>query len=300
MQSRSSGFAVAALLLGAWGCEGSRRGAAPVDTTAAESGTASVNGTTLAYEIRGSGPVVVLVHGGGFDSRLWDGQVEPLARHFRVLRYDVRGSGRSVDADTGRFQHHEDLAALLQHLGIARASIVGQSLGGRIAFDLALSHPGLVEDIVAVGPGVSGWPWARSDFGPWLAAFSEALAANDTAGAVDAWLESGYMAAAAQQPELRALLIRQAGENARAWFQRAEEPELDPPAMARLGDVKAPTLVIVGSRDERVILRVTDSLLAGVPGARREVIDGAGHAPNLEQPRRFNELMLDFLVRDRQ
>ena len=175
-------------------------------------------------------------------------------------------------------------------------SVVGQSLGGRIALDLALTHPQLVEKIVAIGPGVSGWPWARSDFGPWITAFSRALSASDTAGAVEAWLASGYMASAAERPDVRAALLRQASENARAWFQRAEEPELDPPAMARLGDVRAPTLIIVGNRDEPVILRITDSLLAGVPGARREVMDGAGHAPNLEEPQRFNQLLLEFLL----
>ena len=256
---------------------------------------ASVNGTTLAYDVSGSGPVVVLVHGGGFDRRLWDGQVEALRRHFRVIRYDARGYGASASPDSAAFRHHEDLAALLEHLGVARASVVGQSLGGRIALDLALARPELVDRIVAVGPGVSGWPWAASDFGPWLETFRRGAQGRDTALVVEGWLASGYMASVRERPELRARVARYARDNARAWFDPGNEPELDPPAMHRLAEIRAPTLVIVGSRDEEVIRRIADTLAARLPNVRREVIPGAGHAPNLEEPGRFNRLVVDFL-----
>jgi len=259
--------------------------------------TASVNGTTLAYEVSGAGPAVVLVHGGGFDRRLWDGQVPALARHFRVIRYDARGYGASASPDSSEFRHHEDLAALLRHLGVTRASIIGQSLGGRIAFDLALTHPGMVDRIVAVGPGISGWPWAGSDFGPWLETFRRGVQARDTALVVEGWLASGYMVSASERPELRARVAAYARDNARAWFDPGNEPELDPPAMRRLADLRAPTLLIVGSRDEEVIRRIADTLVARLPNVRREIIPGAGHAPNLQEPERFNRLVIDFLRR---
>ena len=101
------------------------------------SGFAEVNGTRLYYETAGRGLEVVLIHGGLVDSRLWDAQVGPLSKRFRVVRYDLRGFGRSAAAD-GPFSHLEDLRALLDFLKIERASLVGLSLGGIIAADFAL------------------------------------------------------------------------------------------------------------------------------------------------------------------
>jgi pimeloyl-ACP methyl ester carboxylesterase len=119
------------------------------------SGFAEVNGTRLYYESAGEGPAVVLVHGGLVDSRLWDAQVGPLSKRLRVVRYDLRGFGRSADAHAP-FSHLEDLRALLDFLKIERASLVGLSLGGIIAADFALEHPERVDRLVLVGPGLRG------------------------------------------------------------------------------------------------------------------------------------------------
>src|ERR1044071_8135566 len=104
------------------------------------SGFAEVNGTRLYYEALGEGPAVVLVHGGLVDSRLWDAQMRPLSKRFRVVRYDIRGYGRSA-APTGEYQPLEDLRALLDYLKIDKATLVGLSLGGIVAADMALEHP---------------------------------------------------------------------------------------------------------------------------------------------------------------
>ena len=294
MRHRMRHLLLAAALLPA--CTRTRSPAAPPPVRA---GVEAVNGTTLAYELRGrpgdGRPAVVLVHGGGFDRRLWDAQAESFDDDFTVLRYDARGFGGSGRADADSFAHHEDLAALLARLGLTRVSVVGQSLGGRIAVDLALTHPGLVERLVLVGPGLSGWPWARADFGPWAADFSAALRAGDTTRAVDAWLASDYMRSAAARPELRDRLRRLARENARAWFEQTKERELAPPAVGRLRELRVPVLLVLGSTDERPIHRIVDSLAAAVPAARRLLFEGAGHAPNLEEPDRFNREVLAFL-----
>src|SRR5687767_12332988 len=110
----------AALLVAAPGCSSS-----PERTSETREGTLEVPGSTISYEVRGSGPAVVFIHGGGFDRRLWDDQMDAFARHFRVIRYDVRGAGQSGPSDSVRFGHHEDLSRLLSHLGVQRASLVG-------------------------------------------------------------------------------------------------------------------------------------------------------------------------------
>ena len=130
--------------------------AAEAQTGSAVSGFAEVNGTRLYYESRGQGPAVVLLHGGLNDSRLWDEQMRPLSKRFRVVRYDLRGFGRS-NAEKVEFWPPEDLRALLDFLKIEKATLVGLSLGGIIAADFALEHPERVERLVLVGPGLRGF-----------------------------------------------------------------------------------------------------------------------------------------------
>src|ERR1044072_826236 len=108
-------------------------------------GMARVNGTSLYYETKGKGFPIVFVSGGGIlDRRGWDEQFETFAKHYRVVRYDVRGIGKSARPQ-GPFSHSEDLYALLSFLKIKRAHVAGLSVGGAIAIDFALEHPEVVD-----------------------------------------------------------------------------------------------------------------------------------------------------------
>src|SRR5712691_3775284 len=118
-------------------------------------GIAYVNGTSLYYELAGKGPAVVLVHGGLVDSRLWDDQMKAFSKSYHVVRYDLRGFGRSRAA-TDPFSHIEDLRAVLDFLKIERATVIGLSLGGIIAADFTLEYPERVERLVLVGAGLRG------------------------------------------------------------------------------------------------------------------------------------------------
>lgn len=105
-----------------------------------DTGRVAVEGGTLYYETRGSGPPVVLLHGGGLDHTMWDPQVEALARSYRVIRFDARGHGRST-ARMPPFSMTEDVRRVLDHLGVERAHLVGLSMGGGMAFDFATAYP---------------------------------------------------------------------------------------------------------------------------------------------------------------
>ncbi|HEX5163933.1 MAG TPA: alpha/beta fold hydrolase, partial [Thermomicrobiales bacterium] len=124
-----------------------------------DSGPVELNGTRLYYEVSGppDAPAVVLVHGFSLDTRMWAGQVGPLSERYRVVRYDLRGFGRSAIPEAGvHYQHHDDLRALLDQLGIERATVVGLSLGGAVTLDFALHHPQRLTGLVladAVVPG---------------------------------------------------------------------------------------------------------------------------------------------------
>src|SRR5881628_1352773 len=166
-----------------------------------DTGFVPVPGGRLYYESFGSGPTVVLLHGGNLDRRMWDEQVTVLAPHFRVIRYDARGFGRSGPADTA-FQAHADLYALLRRLAVRRASLVGLSLGGRIAVDFTLDHPEMVYKLVLAGSGLSGWrDWSAED-STWLIAARQAARSGDSVGMAMAWLTSDYMRPAMGEPVL--------------------------------------------------------------------------------------------------
>src|SRR5256885_9246878 len=138
-----------------------------VEASAQAAGFVAVPGARLYYESIGAGPVVVLLHGGNLDLRMWDPQLTELRRLLRFIRYDARGFGRSTPADTA-FRADADLSVLLKHLAVHRASLVGLSLGGRIAIDFALDHPKMVDKLVLAGPGLSGWKdWSTEDT-PWV------------------------------------------------------------------------------------------------------------------------------------
>lgn len=254
-------------------------------------GYASVNGTRLYYEQAGSGPDLVLLQGGQLDLCMWEPQLEAFARHYRVLRYDVRGFGRS--GPTGDpFQHHEDLAALLDALDIDSAHFIGLSLGGRIALDFDLTYPGRVRSLVLSGPGLSGFAWTDDD--SW-AAIEQAVALGDARGAAEAWLAHPYMLPSMERPALRAGLRQLALDNARVWTRADSELPLSPPAVARLDEVRAPTLLLVGTRDVPDIQRIAALLERDVPDLVRVDVEG-GHLLNLEDPARFDELVLEFLA----
>src|SRR4051812_18695011 len=125
-----------------------------------EHGFAAVNNARIWYGIAGEGPPVVLVHGMTLDHRMWDDQFAALAAYHRVLRYDLRGFGLSAIPDAP-YRHVDDLAALLAHVGMERAAVVGLSLGGMIAVDFALTYPEMVSALIPVDPVIGGHHWTQ-------------------------------------------------------------------------------------------------------------------------------------------
>jgi pimeloyl-ACP methyl ester carboxylesterase len=260
----------------------------------AEGFVALPDGGRLYYEAKGSGPAVVLIHGGQLDRRMWDGQFDTLARAHRVIRYDVRGFGRSPPGPGADFRSYEDLGALLDSLGVARTSIVGLSLGGRIAVDFALAHPARVERLVLLAPGLSGFPWSQQD-SAWSAAMERAVRARDTVAVTDLWLRSSYMAPAMENPALAPRLRELSLANSGAFLRARMGRELEPPSFGRLRELRAPVLVAVGTRDDPDIRTIVDSIAAQAPRARKLVLPGAGHMLNMERPAEVTRAVIDFL-----
>ena len=187
------------------------------------SGHVNTGGASLYYEVTGAGSPVVLLHDVNLDHRMWDEQVAPLAHAHTVVRYDLRGCGRST-AGSHSGSHAEDLKALLDHLELVRVSLLGLSLGAGAAIDFAIAYPDAVRALILISPSLEG------------------------------------------------------------------------PAEARLGDVTAPTLVAVGELDAQDAREMASALEAGIPDAWKVVIPGAGRMVNLDDPKRFNEIVMAFLA----
>jgi pimeloyl-ACP methyl ester carboxylesterase len=257
-------------------------------------GIAEVNGTKLYYELKGQGPPLVLIHGGALDQRMWDDQFSVFAEHYTVMRYDVRGHGKS-QPPTKPYADEEDLYQFLMFLQIEQAHVLGLSLGGRIAVDFALTHPEMVETLILVAPGLSGYLFSPQHFQRMMK-IVYAIQEEDGSPAGELWLQHPYLAPAMENPAVAPKLRPIAIENSRVWlinpfFSRP----LFPPAMQRLSEIRVPTLLIVGDRDLPDIHKIIQTLEAGIPDSQKVVIPGASHLVNMEKPDEFNRVVLEFL-----
>jgi 3-oxoadipate enol-lactonase len=266
------------------------------------SGHVRTNGQDLYYEIHGDGPPLVMVMGIGYDSSLWTLQQVPvLSTRFRVVLLDNRDAGRSSRAD-GPYSiadMADDVAGLLDALGIHAAHLLGLSMGSMIGMEFALRHADRLDRLVLAGPGaaparslidpISIWSWVKANdpgaevFGAqqftWL--FSSAFLRNQ-----QSVLETIAMLASNPNP-----LDPEA-------YDRQAQAYLQFDALDRLGGIAAPTMVIVGEQDLLTPPWVAREVADGIPGARFEIVtgDGSSHVVPLERPGDFNQLVLDFLA----
>lgn len=259
---------------------------------AQQHGFCDVQGGKIYYEVAGQGHPLVLIHGGQLDRRMWDEQFQFFASKFKVIRYDVRGFGQSPAA-TKPFSQSDDLAAVLKCAKADKAYVVGLSLGGRIAIDFTLAHPEMVDALIPVAPGLSGFNLPND---PNEIAILKAAQAGDFQKASDLWLQSGYMAPAMKNPQLAPKLRQLALDNAHENLDNfLLDKDIFNSAVEHLQEIKVPTLIIVGSADVQGIHEITGLLHARIPHSQETVIQGAGHMINMERPQEFNSLVLEFL-----
>jgi len=249
---------------------------------------------SLHYERHGAGPAtVVLLHGLGSRGEDWLLQFPALSARWRVLAPDLRGHGAS--SLSGGWPTVADLAQDVARLIRAEAPwpvhVVGLSLGGAVAHQLAIDHRELLRSLTAVNTFArlrSGWSGLRKG----LIRF--ALLGFGPMNWVGRWVASGLFPSPHQQSLREVAATRIAGNPRRAYLQAAlAVVRFD--VAARLGEITCPTLVIAGDRDATVPMKAKLELARRIPGARLEVIPGSGHATPLDAPGAFNELLLRFL-----
>ncbi len=265
-------------------------------------GYAEVNGARLYYETAGAGHPLIMVHAGIANLHYWDDQWEPFARAYRVVRYDIRGYGKSI-MPPGPYDVRADLFALMRVLDIDHAYLMGASIGGGIVIDFALEHPEMVDALIPVVSGLSGGPPPSEEQ---LRQWNEIEAAMDAAreeGNLDLideitarlWVDGPSRTPEQVDPGVRARVLAMLRDNRDAEDAEGTPIRASPPAHGRLDNVRVPTLAIAGDLDIPEIMVNTDLIVAGIPGARKVVMHGVAHAPNMEQPEEFNRIVLDFL-----
>lgn len=257
----------------------------------------------IAYERAGHGPPIVFLHAGIVDRRVWDREFRAYADDATVVRYDRRGFGQSPPA-TAPYSEVEDLHALLGQLKLGPATIVGNSFGGGIALDYAIVHPEGVRALLLVAGSVSGYDFdVDPDVKPVAEKDNERSAgipAAWKAGRRDEAIEGlrRYWASATEGPG-RALAVRMFRENLEEIFEDRSAKHatpIDPPAARRLGEVRVPTVILYGDRDEPTTGFIARFAARGIPGARYVPVPGADHLVNLSRPPAFDAALRSLLA----
>ena len=248
----------------------------------------------------GASLVLVLVHAGIADRRMWDDVLPRLTTSYDVVRVDLRGFGESATPPAGSWSHSSDLAATLDDLGVPRAHLVGCSLGAGVCAELAVVRPDLAESLVLVAPGGGLITEVTDELRAFGRAENAALEAEDLDAATEAnlrhWVDGPRRAegtAAADVRERVRVMQRQAFELTRAWPDSVwdAEEELDPPVADRLHELVAPTLVLWGDEDLDTVGLAGRRVVELAAGARSVTWPDVAHLPPVERPDDFVRLL---------
>jgi len=268
-------------------------------------GVAHVNDTELYYDIAGAGHPLTLAHGLLLDRSSWDDQFDEFAQQYKVMRYDLRGWGDSAqEAAEPPFSPRQDLLSLLDYLNIHVTYLLGLSGGGTVALDFTLEHPERVDALILIASGLSGYPLRMNEaIQAFIGQYYGSLQRKDIASAVEATVRFWTDGPRRSPEQVNALARARITDIATRHMQRHGDllahqqhmQPLEPPAFKRLAEVKTPTLIVVGELDRQETLEIANTLERGITGAKKWVIPGTAHHPNMEKPEAFNRVVLDFL-----
>jgi pimeloyl-ACP methyl ester carboxylesterase len=243
----------------------------------------------LRFSLEGRGANVVLIHAFHMDLREWDDAVASLGGRRHVLRYDVRGHGRSTVASSMPTQV-EDLRSLVDELGIRRATFVGCSMGATIALEYALAHPDHVEGLILLSPGIPGIEVTASR--DWMNPIVAAVKEKNPQRAAALWWESPIVAGLRSMPNAaryRAIIV----DNAGVWTMPRPATTGSVPPGKRLGEVRVPVAVAAGELDGTGSIENARAVADGIPRATYVGVPGAGHMLSIERAGEIGRWILD-------
>lgn len=259
--------------------------------TGTPSGMIDILGNHIFFEVAGCGPAMLFLHDGILDSAGFEAVFQTFAQRYTVIRYDRPGYGRSQPPTTP-YAHGSMLKAILERCDLAEVILIGGSAGGRLALDFAIAFPEHVRALVLIGPAISGLAFSdhmlnRGWRHPWPESVAEWMAFWDG----DPWLIAADNSTA--HAKFRHLLSISPHNLADFPVERIPEP----PALARLHEIQAPTLLLIGEADIADNHAQAGIIQINVPLAERQVVLHTGHLVYLEQPELFNRSVIEFLDR---
>ncbi len=260
----------------------------------AVTGFLNIDNARIYYEDLGKGDCVIFNHGFAMDRRVWDLQFGVFAKQFRVVRYDLRGFGKS-DLPTESYSTVDDLHVLMDRLDIEKACIIGSSLSGSLAIEFALTWPGRVTGLVLAGSNLRGYPHSDAYVKEYLS-YREIARRDGVVAAQTVMLNNLLLQSIARKPELftsiEAMIRDYSGFH---LLSRDPHRVFYPRAIERLGEIACPVQIIIGQNDIPDLQGVADQLIREIKHARNTMIPDVGHIVNMEAPEYFNSIVLDFL-----
>jgi pimeloyl-ACP methyl ester carboxylesterase len=265
---------------------------------ATESGFAPSGGAQIAYDTAGEGTALVFIHAGVADRRMWRHQLSAVPDGFRFVSLDLRGCGQS-DLPDEPFSNHADVLAVMDHLGIEKAVMVGCSMGGGTAIDGALTAPERVIALVLIGadaPGADIEDYEPPQWPEILKAYEN----GDFERVVELDAEVWVVGHGRDKGSVDPSVITEMMEMDRGLIANEEQRDelvvaLDPPRAERMGEISLPALIVVGEHDLPDMCRSADHLAAHLGDGAAIVIPDAAHLPSLEQPEAFNQALFGFI-----
>lgn len=266
--------------------------------TAIQTGFAEINGAKIYYEVAGEGHPFLMVHAGIANKSMWDDQFEFFAQKYRMVRYDMRGYGQSLPVASD-YQRYEDIRALLDFLRIDHAYLMGCSMGGGACMNFALNYPNRADALIMVGSGPGGFSYPEWSPSP----LDEEMDAAYEKGDLERLNELGmqmFIDGKGRAPDQVDPAFRKKVYDMNMIALRNEklmgkDIPLPDPAAKRLGELHLPVLIVMGDLDEEYIVRAADFMESNISGARKVVMHGTAHLPNMEFPKEFNAHVQAFL-----
>ncbi|MHA1983247.1 MAG: alpha/beta fold hydrolase [Candidatus Hodarchaeales archaeon] len=254
-----------------------------------------IDESSLYYELSGTGETITLIHGFSFDTRSWDDQFNHFARNYQVLRYDMRGFGKSSPANKKEYSHDGDLRLILDSLGISETHVVGHSLGGLVAINFALNYPEYTQSLIGVDPALGGYEWSP-EINDWMIKVWTMGENSELQEVKEAWRNF---------PSIKPLINNtRSGKYTKKmindysgwhWFNEDPHHISKIPAIERLNEISIPTLITLGELNPKDYYQIVDILMKSIPHAKKGIIKEANHNPQMEKSSQFNKELADFL-----
>jgi pimeloyl-ACP methyl ester carboxylesterase len=248
----------------------------------------------VSYQIAGEGEPVILIHAYSVDCRMWDPQFAELAKHYKVIRYDLRGYGKTDKPIEGlRYSHAEDLHKLMWFLGIPKAHLVGLSMGAFVAVDFLALYPKEVLSVTVAAGGI------RDFFGPIDPNAAEFIKKQGIEAYKKQWLEKVLGMCGPKKNEIQPKLQQMINDWS-AWQVLHTElfQQINPPVAVQLKNKQpdVPVLILIGKNDSEMSIQSEENLAKILPKAGKKYLSATGHFSNMESPEEFNKALTDFLA----